>query len=278
MEVVRHPNAGAFLERAEPWLLDAEDEHNLILSLAYARAERGVQDDDDLFVTVEVSGEVVGCAFRTPPHKLGVTRMPHAAVPPLVEAVAVLYDRIPAVLGPRDVAEPVAATWAARRGVGWRPGMRQRIYRLDEVTAAGAVAGTLQEASSGDLDLALEWGKGFASDVGAQFRSRRESVERWIARGELYFWVDGDRVSMTVAQGRTPRGVRVGFVYTPLELRGRGYASACVAAVSQRMLDAGLSFCVLYTDLSNPTSNNIYRRIGYRPVCDVVDCEVLEIG
>jgi predicted GNAT family acetyltransferase len=63
---------------------------------------------------------------------------------------------------------------------------------------------------------------------------------------------------------------RIGYVYSPPEWRGRGYATACVARVSQRVLDSGLQFCFLYTDLSNPTSNSIYRRLGYRPVYDVV--------
>lgn len=58
-------------------------------------------------------------------------------------------------------------------------------------------------------------------------------------------------------------------MYTPPERRGRGYASNNVAAASQAQLDSGLRFLFLYTDLSNPTSNRIYRDIGYQPVCDV---------
>lgn len=60
----------------------------------------------------------------------------------------------------------------------------------------------------------------------------------------------------------------VNLVYTPPELRRRGYASACVAALSQLLLDAGWKFCCLFTDMSNPTSNHIYQQIGYTPVCD----------
>ena len=40
------------------------------------------------------------------------------------------------------------------------------------------------------------------------------------------------------------------------------------AAVSQLLLERGHRFCFLYTDLANPTSNSIYARIGYEPVCD----------
>ena len=39
------------------------------------------------------------------------------------------------------------------------------------------------------------------------------------------------------------------------------------------ILDEGKEFCTLYTDLSNPTSNSIYRNIGYVAVADVEDIE-----
>ena len=84
----------------------------------------------------------------------------------------------------------------------------------------------------------------------------------------MYLWADGEPVAMAGTSGQTPNGARVGPVYTPPALRGRGYASACTAALSQLLLDEGRRFCFLYTDLSNPTSNKIYQAIGYRPVCN----------
>ena len=74
---------------------------------------------------------------------------------------------------------------------------------------------------------------------------------------------------MCTTGGRTPHGIRIGAVYTPPVLRGRGYASACVAAASQSQLDAGRTRCFLLTDLANPTANHIYQAIGYRPVRDI---------
>ncbi|GED30530.1 GNAT family N-acetyltransferase [Brevibacillus centrosporus] len=56
----------------------------------------------------------------------------------------------------------------------------------------------------------------------------------------------------------------------PLSRRKNGYASTCVAILSQQLLDAGYQFCSLYTDLANPTSNRIYQAIGYRPIQDSV--------
>ena len=39
--VHRHESPRAFLDRAESWLLTAEDRHNLVLGLAYRGAARG---------------------------------------------------------------------------------------------------------------------------------------------------------------------------------------------------------------------------------------------
>jgi len=277
-ELVRHASPGAFLERAEPWLLEREDEHNLHLSLAYARRDSGPVGTESLFGTVEGDGEVVGCVIRTPPHKLLVTSLPSEAASSIVEPVADLCDEIPGVLGPADSAEAVASAWVALKGGAYKTGMLQRIYRLDEVVPPRRVTGAMREATQDDLDLLTEWGLGFARDAGQAFLLGAKQVSRMIERRGLRVWQDETPTSMAVAQGATPNGCRVGYVYTPPELRGRGYASALVAELSQHMLESEFSFCVLYTDLANPTSNAIYEKIGYTPIRDVRDIDIIPVG
>ena len=67
------------------------------------------------------------------------------------------------------------------------------------------------------------------------------------------------------------RGVSISCVYIPPEFREKGYASAVVASLSKLALESGKEFCTLYTDLSNLISNNIYQRIGYGVVADVME-------
>ena len=76
---------------------------------------------------------------------------------------------------------------------------------------------------------------------------------------------------MSVAANSEPvEGVvRIQAVYTPPEKRNRGYAGACVADLSKRMLEERYR-CILYTDLGNPTSNSVYRRVGYRAVAEAL--------
>ena len=274
-ELVRHAGPGDFLQRAESGLLASEAEHNLHLSLAYVRRDAGATGADVLFDTVEQDGDLVGCVIRTPPHKLLITSMPPEAAPDIVGPVAELYDEIPAVLGPADSAVAVASAWTALKGGGWETGMQQRIYRLDQVESVRPVPGAMRLATMDDLELLTDWGTGFARDAGHAFLLAREQVNRMIERQDLHIWQDESPASMAVAQGATPNGCRIGYVYTPPELRGRGYASALVARLSQRMLDSGMTFCVLYTDLGNPTPNAIYQRIGYNVICDVRDIDIV---
>ncbi len=99
----------------------------------------------------------------------------------------------------------------------------------------------------------------------------RPPVDERLGYRGLTLW-EADGVSVSLAGlTRTVAGmVRVGPVYTPPELRGRGYASAATVTVSQAALNAGVREVVLYTDLANPTSNALYQRLGYRPVEDRV--------
>jgi uncharacterized protein len=152
-------------------------------------------------------------------------------------------------------------------------GRRQRIYQLDAVVPVQGVAGTLRPASATERELLIAWSEGFMRDTvaGADRDDATRTVDGFLSADDrqLYLWEDGAPVSMAAALGRTPHGIRVSYVYTLPELRGRGYASACVAALSQLMLERGRRFCFLFTDLDNPTSNHIYQNIGYRPVVDV---------
>jgi predicted GNAT family acetyltransferase len=87
------------------------------------------------------------------------------------------------------------------------------------------------------------------------------------ALGFTYRWeVDGTPVAMAALSRPTPRGITINAVYTPHAHRRHGYASALVAALTDEGLRRGKAFCILYTDLANPTANAIYQAIGYRPV------------
>jgi predicted GNAT family acetyltransferase len=193
-------------------------------------------------------------------------------LPTLVADVRNLYPTIPAVLGPDPSTHAFAELWGRTCGATVHPGMRQRIYQLDWVREPERPAdGSLRRAEPTDLGLVAEWVEAFSQEAGLIGHRSRVLADERIKRGELFLWVDGEPRSMAAWSGATPNSVRIGYVYTPPELRGRGYATTCTARVSQLALSEGNRHCFLFTDLANPTSNAIYQRIGYEPVCDVND-------
>jgi predicted GNAT family acetyltransferase len=270
MDVAHYPTAREFLDDAESFLLRAEAENSVILGIA----RELVVDSSGLVVTpylavVRDDEGICVAALRTLRTKLGITRARrNDALALLAADVQSVAPTLLGVLGPEPSARIFADELAALRGARALRTVNQRIFELREVIAPHSPPpGELRQARAAESELLAGWIAGFLMEVREVGESETLVAER-LRRGQLFVWDDGGPRTMAAWAGKTPNGVRVNFVYTPPESRGRGYASACVAALSQRLLDEGNEFCCLYTDLSNPISNSIYPKIGYRPVSD----------
>ncbi len=277
--VARLDDAAAFLAEAEPLLLADEARHNLVLGIAGTIRDSPNLYPERSFWLVRDGGEVAGAAMRTPPYNLILAR-PRSPQALAALAAAVAAEDLPGVVGSVPEVETFAELWTGRTGARARSSMRQGVYALERVEPLPAGPGTARVATSDDRDLMLRWWIDFGEEVlheGGPAHDRAEiSVDHRLSSPSSGFllWEDGgDTVSFAGWGGPTPNGIRIGPVYTPPELRGRGYATALTAELSQRLLDGdlfegGRRFCFLYTDLANPTSNAIYERIGYRRVAE----------
>ena len=275
MEVEELFDPIAFLERAHSLLLADEARHNLILGIAATlRDSPAVYPERRLWV-IHDSGTPLAAALRTPPFNLALARpRREAALAALVEALAT--EELPGVTGALPEADAFAELWRTRTGRRPRVRMRQRIYRANAIAPPMGVPGAARTATRADFDLLVAWLDAFAEEASAGADAPVHDSERWVENrlsggGGFGIWEDGAPVALAGWGARTPNGVRIGPVYTPPDRRRRGYGSAVTAAVSRERLAAGASFCFLYTDLANPTSNRIYTEIGYEPVCDSVD-------
>jgi predicted GNAT family acetyltransferase len=144
--------------------------------------------------------------------------------------------------------------------------MREAIHVLREVTdPLRPSPGRLRQATGAERDLLIGWEQAFAIEAGVAVRSEAERiVSRRLAQGAQFVWDDEGPVATLVISPAIAGTVRIGPVYTPPERRRRGYASSAVAAASRRVLAGGARQCTLFTDLANPTSNQIYAAVGYR--------------
>lgn len=268
---MQHEGPGAFLERAEAWLLAREDASNFVLSVAYL-LRRGAPPfvNPAYLATIETGTEadtgVAGVVMCPPPDGVYLTDIPLDAIPSLVEQLRGFTDSVPEALGPEPATVEFARCWGRR----WRRHSRLRRYKLEAVVPPEKPAtGRLRLAAEADLDYLGGW----AEDYGAEMDSKVDTVAFFRAlvdRKSLYLWDDrGPRAVVTVS-GLTPNGARVSSVYTPPQFRGSGYARSAVAAASQTILDGGRQFAMIAADVDDPVPNAIYRSLGYRPVDECV--------
>ena len=277
MQLRRFEGVADFLDSAGSFLAAREAENNLIFGVcSNIRLQPALfADQPPRFAVVTDSGDnVIAATLHTPPFDQVLSAIDDlGAVDLLVDA---LEGPLPGVLGQPAPAERFASRWSRRNGQSFRLALAERIFRLTRVVPPRASDGSWRLAEPRDRDLLMDWIEAFGleavpedpppPDLGAV-------ADRWIARigRSAYLWQDpaGRVASLVGVGGETPHGIRIGPVYTPPELRGRGYASNLTSAASQDQLDLGRRFCFLFTDLANPTSNKIYRQIGFEPVCDM---------
>jgi predicted GNAT family acetyltransferase len=275
VHVERYADVAAFLDRAGGFLAEREAEHNLILGLSSTLArDPHAYGSDPYLATAEEDGSVAAAALRTPPYNLVLSESDDDRTWAAFATDA--HDVDPALTG---VLAPVAgvsqfiAAWRGLAGGEARLARSQRIYRVAAISDVDDAPGSMRSFAAADCPLALDWLEAFFEEefgdrdaVAAEgtLHNRVSDPE-----GGVVLWEDDSvPVSLAAFGGPTPTGIRIGPVYTPPDLRRRGYATALTAALTRSLLERH-RFCFLFTDLANPTSNGIYMRIGYVPVADV---------
>jgi len=241
--------------------------HNLILSILHARV---AHPEPGRYWIAKRRDKPVGVALQSPlTFSATLTPMEQRVVAAIVDAIAAAGVSLPGVNGEAAAAAAFAGYWSERCKSAAMPYQANRLYELLEVGEVPEVPGKLRQAGPSDRNLLISWTRAFLEEIGEP-ASDADQVNRQWAAGHVWLWEDGGE-AMSMAWGREPVAgvVRVSGVYTPVEKRKRGYAAACVHALSSRLRGDGYR-CVLYTDLANPTSNSIYQRIGYRAVAEAL--------
>jgi uncharacterized protein len=166
-----------------------------------------------------------------------------------------------------------AEAWSTLSRATWRVRTRLRIHALTSVVfPEQPPGGELRRPSDAEYDLIRQWAAAFVDDTGIMDDADELANRLW-ASPNLFVWDDHGPRCMVASARETPNGACVNAVYTPPTHRERGYASAAVAALSRKLLAGGKSFCCLYTDAANSTSNSIYQTIGFYPVREDVDID-----
>lgn len=272
MKVNRFEDASQFYERVKDYLLKNEALHNVQLALCNNLIHNPQRFDEKPYLaTVEVDGDIIAVAMRIRGRNLLLSKIKDfVAIEAIAQDLHLTQEPLPGINAPTLEAKAFAEAWHSLTGQSYQLKMSLRAFQLEQVQAIPQATGHLRIATENERKLLIPWYAALALEALGTVESEAErKVERLLQRGIAYIWEDETPVSMACHIRVTPNGAGVSLVYTPPEHRRKGYASACVAALSQTLLKAGHRYCFLFTDLANPTSNHIYQAIGYQPVGDL---------
>lgn len=276
LKLTRYSDPRAFLGVMQVPLEQDEAVNGLMYGVTLRVCQHPERFNTPYFVVVADDSAPVAAAMMTPPFNVVVWAEPganaHPAMRHIAQDLAAFQVQPPGVLALRDVAAAFVNIWQEMHNLPARIALRERIYELREVTPPAPCPGAFRMAGEADIPLVEDWFWAFTQEAGipGSEESSRKNGRLRVGDGDMFLWEDDGVVVSLAGRGRsTPQGSTIGPVYTPPEFRGKGYASNCVARLSQLILDGGKKFATLFTDLSNPTSNSIYMKLGYAPRCDV---------
>ncbi|MEM7040278.1 MAG: GNAT family N-acetyltransferase [Bacteroidota bacterium] len=268
MQIRRHLTPGHFLHHNQAFLEQEEAANNLILGLVDRYVQKAdFKPDDCLLYDFNVEDDPRFCAIQTPGRNLilyGQTEWCAQWMFLVALNFKGLHPDLPGVFGPTAQAKAFAEHWGGESEVR----IEMAGWELREVQDPRPASGKFRKIGPEDDAQVVEWCLAFSEEA----MGRTASADDWAkqvaaGRDRIYVWEDGEVVSMAFGRRHSRNMRNIGYVYTPPDRRGKGYASNLVAEMSKTFLTEGKQACTLFTNLANPTSNKIYRALGYTEVC-----------
>jgi len=282
MEFTVYENPNEFARKAEPYLKEKEDVFSLFLGVL--QGIKAGHYENPFMATIEEDGELLALFQMTPPYPFNMVIINEnrleESLSRVIDEIVSRKVSITSVISLKPWAYRFAEKWKEATGETYELEIDQGLYRLDEVDETlEKSSGAWRYAESSDRPLIERWYHLFSEDAGLPPSPDdyiKGQVEMFVRNKEVFLWEDeGKIVSMMKKARPTDYGVTVSFVFTPREERKKGYARTMVAAGSKELLKE-FDFCVLYTNMLNPTSNKIYQEIGYKRIADSVQLKFVK--
>jgi len=273
LEIRKYSYADDFLKENDEFLFRNEAANNLIIGIAN-RLRGHEKKEDILMCSIRDNNETSLVSVMTPPRDLIVaSREPdELTIMLLVNDLIAKKIVIPGILAETAVADLFCKKWKEKTGNESLLFRKERAYQLLKCKKIGISTGQMRVAGESDIDQIADWIVEFHNEIDEKIEpdAAKRMSETKIKKKEIFVWIDAGIVSMCASARESRNGKVINLVYTPPDKRNRGYATSCVYFLCQRIITEGKSFCSLFTDLGNQTSNNIYSKIGFEPILDLM--------
>jgi len=273
--VARHADPVAFLTAAAPVMARDEALASSYVAFANGLLRNPPAETESVYLATFAAGGGAGAAMMRGTGGLWVGASDTAASLAFADDVQAFRGgpaaTLQGVVGIQSACDAFARRWRELTGQAHRLRVQLRNHKLTRVETVPRPPGAARCATADDIDWVGAAQHDFIMEIqlpddAARLRSL---IPRRIEQGQIWIWDDAGAVAFAGWTDAPPDAARIAPVYTPPQVRGRGYATALVAELSQALLDQGRPKLFLITDLANPVSNSIYARIGFRPQSDL---------
>ncbi len=279
MRAMFYEDVNKFYNHVFPFLVKNEVKNSLPLTILNS-LKKNIQrygKEPPLMFSLAENRSIELISLMTPPHDLIISYTADLNnIKILVEELSKRNVYLPGVLSFKEAADKFSKLWCKKNSLESQLLRRERLYKLAEVSEETLGDKLFSVATKSNQSIVLQWAREMATEALAEITE--EELMRNIKNFKFEFEQDASQiyllfddqepVSMARKAGKSPHGNAINLVYTPPLLRRKGYATECVAKLSKFLLEEGNEYCFLFTDLSNPTSNSIYQKIGYRSIID----------
>jgi predicted GNAT family acetyltransferase len=270
-EVVQYNNANSFLKDCEHFLAIKESFHNLKLGIASSIIENKIETTEPLYFGIKENNQLIGCALRSNIDRpLAITSLNFKSIEKLIHLLSNNKTTLHGIVGEIQTATQFRDQWISRNNQNFKLSIHLGVYEANAIKLP-QLKGKIIVGTENEMDIIFEFVKGFCEDCFPDKEHTNENIQklcdRHIKNKSLYLLKNeyGEIVSMAAYTRGSQNGGTVSLVYTPKKLRGLGYGSLVTALVSNKILSEK-KFVSLFTDLTNPTSNSIYQKIGYKKI------------
>ena len=271
--IIEYKSPQQFLNGTEHFLEKRELENNLILGLCNGFADKTQVQEGCVFINASQGNKVKAASIKTAAKAIVAGEAKNTG---FIKELADYYLEnnidLKGAFGENFYANEFSHFYGKQPFID----MTLIVHRLTTINKLPLATGKFEIADSNDVDLITDWFMTFEDEKNPAVRRRKGQVlkvtQHKVASGDVFKWVDkGNIVSIAAINRKTKNAGIIGLVYTPEECRGNGYATSHVQKLSEYILQNGFKYCGLFTDKANPTSNHIYKKIGYEPITEFVD-------
>lgn len=270
MELKHYSSVQEFLKENETILLENEALNSLLFGLCIGNVQK--ENDNTLYIDISDEQGIFFTGIKTENKNLilnGNIAKIRNAVPLLLDFIKQENISIPGIVGPKDLVLEIAKTLEHDHQWSYSIAYEQLVYELKDIKYNPEIKGKLKQETTQNIEHIAKWFQLFlreALNEKISFEEALSTAKNKIEKGQVYSWNTDTGVAMACTARPTRNGITVNYVFTPKDHRRHGYGTKLVAELSKLKLVEGYTFCTLFTDMTNPTSNSIYTKIGYKPI------------